>query len=351
MDAARIGFDMFYDAIKKIVFKLTEKDPEKAHVLFSNACKTLYEKGLARFVLDNESNYEALSFTLANSAGFNKDAEIPPQVIRFLGFDRAVIGTVTGDAWQGNSKSEGYYGRQREIRFPKTESMVNWIGLQGEGAEIVAERLAGYKNKVIPITINLAPTPGKTGDSALRDLEKTVIFFRDITYVDRFELNLSCPNTPEQRNAYQRVNREMLSVLYENRGKQVVDEKISPDLSEKEAEAIVEIALEIPRGSAAGVRAMTTTNSTTNYDLKYIGESVNKGGASGNAVYEDSLKVHKLLYKMSKGTALRFNACGGINSKERILERLALGASEIQIFTPFIFSGPKFLREIKSYFS
>ncbi len=353
MDLMRIGFDAFYDTIKPMVFELTKDNPEKAHELFAWACRTLYETGFAKFVLDNKYNKRDLGFTLANAAGFNKDVEIPPIVLNFLGFDRVVIGTVTGEEWEGNDPLEAYYRRQRIIRFPKTESLVNWLGLSGIGAERVSERLWGYEDHDVQLTINLMATPNKKGDDTLTDLEKTVICLRDVPYVDRFELNISCPNTADEkgnsdaRKEYQRQARDMIDVVYtyKNRRNQVLDVKVSPNLTERGVDDTLEFI------DCAKVRALTTTNSTTDYNPFYITEHVNKGGGSGNAVYFDSLRVQKLFRMKSRGTGLKFNACGGINSMERVAERVAYGATEIQMLTPIIFSGTKFPRKIRKYFS
>ena len=71
---------------------------------------------------------------MPREAGLNKNAEIPPSTMKYLGFDRVVIGTVTNDKWKGNPKP-------RIARYPSTESLVNWMGLPGEGAEKIVERL------------------------------------------------------------------------------------------------------------------------------------------------------------------------------------------------------------------
>lgn len=351
MDLIRKGFDDFYDAIKPVIFKVTKNNPELAHEFFAWACRTLYDTHLAKFVLDNEYNERDLEFTLANAAGFNKDAEIPPRVMNLLGFDRVVVGTVTGEEWLGNEKLEAYYGRQRIIRFPETESLVNWLGLPGIGAERVVERLEEYGDHGIPITINLMATPNKKGDDVLMDLEKTVLSLRSAPSVDRFELNISCPNTSDEhgitdaRRENQRQSGDMIQVVYENKyPSQSSDVKVSPNLSERGVEDTLSVF-------NRRVRAVTVANSTTNYDSEYIAEPMNKGGASGNAVYADSLRIQKLFYEKSIGMDLEFNACGGINSMERVGERLEWGASEIQMLTPIIFSGTKFPREIREFFS
>ena len=118
--------------------------------------------------------------------------------------------------------------------------------------------------------------------------------------------------------------------------------KVSPDLDKRDVESTLEII------SNNGVKGITTTNSTINHNSRYILNSPRKGGASGNAVYEDSFKIQKFFYENIKCTNLKLIACGGINSKERLNERKYFGAEEFQIFTPIIFSGTRLLRELRN---
>lgn len=342
MNLMRKNFDNFYDLMKPLIFKLTEKDPGKAHDLFVRFSQVLHFTGLERFVLDNEANKINSGFEISNAAGFNKNGNISPSFLKYLGFDRVVVGTITGDSWKGNP-------RPNIARYPETESLVNWMGLPGIGAEKVAQQLQKFGKHKVPLTINLMSTPEKTGDEVLRDLEKTMIVSRDIPYVDRFELNISCPNTHtksgeiDAREEYQRQLGGMIKVvssyLHPN---QELYLKVSPDLTEEDVESIVLI-------SSNSVDGFITTNTTTNHDKEYILQSPGKGGASGNAVYRNSLRVQRLFYEQIKDTDSKLIACGGINSMERLEERQSFGAEEFQIFTPLIFSGPRLLRKFRDY--
>ena len=147
MNLVRQSFDEFYDLIKPAVFRLTAKDPEVAHEIFIRFCQSIYKVGIERFVLDNPCNKLSPGFEISNAAGFNKNGEIAPSVLKYFGFDRCVVGTVTGEKWDGNP-------RPRCVRYPKTESLVNWMGLPGIGAEQVAENLNDYRSSGVPLTIN-----------------------------------------------------------------------------------------------------------------------------------------------------------------------------------------------------
>lgn len=346
MDPLRTIFDNFYSAIKPIVFNTTKNDPENAHKLFLSFLKFLHKTKTDKVVLDCLCNDKKSSIQLSNAAGFNKNAEIAPSTMEYLGFERVVIGTVTHDAWEGNP-------RPRMIRYPSTQSLINWMGLPGCGAKVIAEKLEKYGPSNIPLTINIMSTPQKQGGALLRDLENTVLTLRDINSVDRFELNISCPNTHsasgdlDARKEYQNELENMLNIVNGAiHTHQSIYLKVSPDLN---YEGVQDILSTI---DGYRVKGITATNTTTNHDTKYIIESPKKGGASGNAVYDDSIRVQDLFTEgmRAKNTDLEIIACGGINSVERVKERINRGAKEIQIYTPLIFSGPRIIKEFRSSF-
>lgn len=339
MDLVRKLFDQGFDLAKPLVFHATKRDPEHAHTLFVRMAQVLQESGTARFVLDNHANHIALPVELSNAAGFNKNGDIPPQVLKYMGFDRVVVGTVTKDVWQGNS-------RPRCVRYTRTESLVNWMGLPGIGASAVAKQLHSYGLHRVPLTINLMSTPGKQGDHLLEDLQATVVALRDVPYVDRFELNISCPNTHgsggnmDARREYQSNLDAMLKTVSDNLlFRHHLWLKVSPDLDEHGVKEIVDVA------QGYKVIGYTTTNTTTKHDPEYISPSPGKGGGSGNAVYADSFRVQQLFQNHSNASYI---ACGGINSIERVHERTRDPATiGIQMYTPVIFGGPRFLRKLR----
>src|SRR3989344_496203 len=200
MDILRDIVDSSYSFIKPFLFR---KDPQQAHEMFSKWCTFLYRKNRDKLLLQHQKN--TLSFPISNAAGFNKNGSIPPQVLKYLGFQRVVVGTVTNDPWKGNP------GVTIQ-RYPATESMVNWMGLPGVGAEQVAKNMQAFGKHGVPITINFMSTPQKQGDDVLQDLKGTILATRDIPHVDRFELNISCPNTHSSSGAFD-ARRENLSQL------------------------------------------------------------------------------------------------------------------------------------------
>lgn len=339
MNIARRMLEAGYFLLKPLIFSLTKNDPEEAHELFIRSANFLYSAGLDKIILDHTDNSHR-RIEISNAAGFNKNGDIPPSFMGYLGFDRIVIGTVTADYWKGNE-------RPRIIRYPSSNSLVNWMGLPGVGAEKVVENVLSYNNGGIPLTINLMSTPGKKGDTMLKDIETTTSLLKDVPYVDRFELNVSCPNTSsssegklDARKEYQRAMGDMLDVVRSTmHDSQDLYVKLSPDLDNEGIEDTVHIL------TSKGAKGITISNTTTSPKVHLV-PSYEKGGASGNAVYDSSLRVQKQFNNC--GTGLEIIACGGIDSLEKLNERLKFGARGIQIYTPIIFKGPKLLRELRS---
>jgi dihydroorotate dehydrogenase len=333
MKIIRQGFDNFYSLIKPIIFFSTKNYPENAHKLFSFSLKSLYHLNLDKIILNNPLDN---LIEISNAAGLNKNGEIPPQTLKYLGFDRVVIGTVTNEPCKTNPES-------KSIRYPSTESLINWMGLPGEGSRIIAQKLKNYKQHNVPLTISLMSTPGKEKDDILYDLKESIITLRDIPQIDRFELNISCPNI---KKGYKSQLENMLTVIEDNiHTHQELYLKVSPDMTCYEINKLCSL---VKKHSVSG---FTTTNTTKDHDPKFISPSPGKGGASGNALYDISFNTQKLFYNIIQKEKLdiKIIACGGINSKKRVEERIANGAESIQIYTPLIFSGPKILRELKNY--
>ena len=85
-----------------------------------------------------------------------------------------MVGTVTFQGWEGNP-------RPRMQRFLETESIVNWMGLPGLGAEKVCEILKGYGESCLPITWNFMSTPQRKNiEEELEDIERTILLSKEI---------------------------------------------------------------------------------------------------------------------------------------------------------------------------
>ncbi len=334
MDFLRSKFDSLYDLIKYPLFYLTKKDAEIAHDLFILLSKVLTATKLERLVLDDKENYFKLPFGISSAAGFDKNAQVSPLILKYLGFDRIVIGTVTGKPWPGNK-------RPRMKRDILRKSLINIIGWDNDGAKAVANRVKSYKNHEVKITVSIGPTPEPklSIKEKLKDLEETIKIFKDIPYVDRFEYCPSCPNINISREENQELLGEFSNFIKNEIGsKQDLYTKISPDLNEKEINKTI-------KETSSFVKGYVTTNTTTRHNYR-------EGGGSGNILYAHSLETQKMFYNRLKETDKEIIACGGIDSIEKIEERIFFEPQErkeIQLLTSLIFEGPKLLRKLRSF--
>ncbi len=338
MDFLRELIERYYERNRNKIFEKTEEDPENAHEEFVRIARLVTFLGLENLLL----NHSHLSLEnrhrnvfISNAAGFNKNGEIPPSFLYALGFDRIVIGTVTADSYKGNP-------RPRIKRFIEEESMVNWMKFPGNGAEKVMERLLCHEEKGIPLTLNIMSTPDKKRDELLDDLSRSILKLRDVPYVDRFEINVSCPNA---RADYSSILKDILSVIRMTQySHQDIYVKVSPDLDDKGVDETLDVITQFP------VAGIVTSNTTIEHYSEYIPETLGGGGASGNAVYKKSLDIQKkFYYRIKDFDDLSIIACGGIDSKQKLDERLEYGAREVQIFTPLIYKGPRLLRELREF--
>ncbi len=340
MDLIRRIFDGSYDFGKRFLLDETREDPEVAHELFVKFSKIVSKFHLERLLLNNKTNYikPITRIPILNAAGFNKNADIPINFLKHLGFDFVVIGSVSYDKWDGNE-------RPRIKRFPRTDSMVNWMGLPGIGALKVRENIEKQKYDS-DVIINFISTPGKQGDEMIRDLENTVRTFVGLKGLKRYELNISCPNTKEDFRNFQGHLKNMVKMFVDTTDSRYeLDYKLSPDSSEDELEALLEVTEKygVTRGYVCG-------NTSKYHDPKYIDNNLGKGGASGNAVFDISLDFQKMVRDklIKRRSYSKIIACGGIDSKKKLRERIDYGASEAQLFTGLIYKGPRLIRELKS---
>ena len=336
--------ETIYLYASKIVSYLTKEDPEKAYDFLTKVSKYLNKYRLDRFLLDDSINYTYTDIKISNAAGLNKNGEVPPKFLKYLGFDRVVIGTVTYEPWRGNP-------RPRVVRYEKYHSLINWIGLENAGIKKVINNLEKYKEEFekesLPLTLSVAPTPSKKGKEMIRDIEALIRY--SYAYGDRYELNVSCPNVEHSnqkkhplylQREYSKILSEILNVFDNNSDKDLYI-KVAGDLFLEEVKVLMDI---IERYNVKGV-VCTNTASSSRLGIKV------KGGISGRLLKEYSIKV-QMYFKEEiekRNLSIDIIACGGIESIGDLRRRISSGAKEIQIYTPLIFKGPKLIRELKEY--
>jgi dihydroorotate dehydrogenase len=266
------------------------------------------------------------------AAGFDKNGVAVPAWAA-LGFGFIEIGTVTARPQPGNPKP-------RIFRYAEQQALINYLGFNNDGADIVSNRLRQLRESgrwpKIPVGINIGKSKTTPLDQAPADYLHS--FRRLNKFADYIVLNVSSPNTPGLRWLQER---ESLSILLrgigaENRTGKPILVKIAPDLSSEQLEEII-AACEENR-----VAAIIATNTTLDHSsIPPARDQI--GGLSGAPLREKSTALVRAITKRSTIPVI---ASGGILDAESAREKIEAGAQLLQIYTGYIYRGPGLLREI-----
>jgi dihydroorotate dehydrogenase len=267
------------------------------------------------------------------AAGFDKNGEALP-TWEALGFGFIEIGTVTAQPQPGNPKP-------RIFRYPEQEALINRLGFNNDGADVVAERLRKLRESGrwprVPVGINIGKSKVTPLDEAADDYRYS--FQRLHPFADYIALNISSPNTPGLRSLQTRDSLLILlrAVQEENRGpRKPIVVKIAPDLQTDELEVIISTCQE---NEVAGIIATNTS-----LDHSAI-PSVQReqGGLSGAPLREKSTAFVRAI---KARLTIPVIASGGIVDAASAREKLEAGAELLQVYTGYIYRGPGLLREI-----
>jgi len=269
-----------------------------------------------------------LANPLGLAAGFDKDAGMSPYIHQ-LGFGFVEIGTVTALAQPGNPKP-------RIFRLPRDKGLINRLGFNNDGADVVRDRLAAKAAK-IPRGGNIGKSKVTPLDQALGDYEQTFIKLKP--HVDYFTVNVSSPNTPNLRKLQAREPLCALLLHLNDLNKEPrlpLLLKIAPDLSKTELAEIAEVVVE------SGVDGVIATNTTiTRENLVTPADeiaAIGDGGLSGLPVREMATDVIGFL-RQQLPSHIPIVGVGGIFSGADAYEKIRKGASCVQIYTGLIYGG------------
>jgi dihydroorotate dehydrogenase len=335
---------------------LTRTDPERAHQAAFRAIRAarLPLSGGSRFVewgkrdrRDGDLCVQAMGLTFPNrlglAAGFDKNA-VGIDALAALGFGHVEIGTVTGEPQPGNPKP-------RLFRLPEDRAVVNRMGFNNDGAEVVARRLAERGRRPGPVLgVNIGRTKVVPEDQAIGDYEKSTRLLAP--YADYLVVNVSSPNTPGLRDLQAVEKLEPLLAAVRATADDVTADrdrrvpllvKIAPDLTDDGVLAVAELGL------ALGLDGIIATNTTISREglatHPAAVEEAGAGGLSGAPLRERSLAVLRLLHDRA-GDDLTLIAVGGITTPEDARARLDAGATLLQAYTAFVYEGPLWPKRI-----
>ncbi|MDT4332212.1 quinone-dependent dihydroorotate dehydrogenase [Methylomonas sp. MED-D] len=330
-----------YPLLRPLLFSLP---PETAHHATLQLLQVAHASGVSTLTRpaapDKPVDVMGLHFKnpLGLAAGLDKNGDYIDALAE-LGFGFIEIGTVTPRPQPGNPKP-------RLFRLPEHQAIINRMGFNNLGIDHLLAQVGKCQYRGI-LGINI----GKNADTPLeKATEDYLIGLRkSYTAASYITINISSPNTKNLRQLQQGDEiKQLLSALKEEQlklqaaqGKYTpIAVKIAPDLSDEEISHIAALLLEF---AIDGVIATNTTIARDKIQGHIHADEA--GGLSGAPVKDSSTRVVNGLAAELQGK-LPIIAAGGILSGADAQEKLAAGASLVQIYSGLIYRGPELIDEI-----
>jgi len=271
------------------------------------------------------------------AAGFDKEGLLY-NALSCFGFSHVEVGTVTPKGQPGNPKP-------RIFRLPDDGALINRMGFNNHGVDILAENLRRNKPKLI-VGGNIGKNTLTPNHEAIGDYCRSFEVLFDL--VDYFVVNVSCPNIANLTKLQDKD--ELLSLLnaIQNLNKSMPSPKpvllkIAPDLNEIQLDEIIEIVLETGLNGIIATNT-TTTRSNLNSPVSKV-EKIGNGGLSGMPLTQRSTEVIRYIHQRSEGK-IPIIGVGGIIKPEDAIRKIQAGASLVQIYTGFVYEGPFIAKRI-----
>ncbi len=270
---------------------------------------------------------------LGMAAGFDKNATVIASVMA-IGFGFVEVGTVTPRPQAGNP-------RPRMVRVPGQSALINRLGFNNDGADVVRRRLEQCRRPG-PVGVNL----GRNRDSA-DPVDDYVHGVRQLgPLADYLAINVSSPNTPGLRDLQRQASLEplltaVLAARTESAGGVPVLLKIAPDLEAADRDAIAGAAV------ACGVDGLIVANTTVTRPQDIPADLAREaGGLSGPPLMALSTA---LLADMRRrlGAAMPLIGVGGVASADDAYAKIRAGACLVQLYTGLAYRGPRLVGQIK----
>ena len=274
---------------------------------------------------------------LGLAAGFDKNA-VAVRGFHALGFGHVEVGTVTPKPQPGNPTP-------RLFRLPRDRALINRMGFNNEGVEVVARRLKALRaqgGSLPVIGVNIGKNKATPQEMAREDYVACTKALAH--YADYLVVNVSSPNTPGLRGLQERSFLEpILKAVLDHAGETPILVKIAPDLSDDAISEVVDVVCDL---GLAGIVATNTTLSreglvTPREEVARMGE----GGLSGHPLSARSLEVLRVI-RQDLPREYCVISVGGVMTGDDAQTLLDNGATLVQAYTGFVYRGPFFARKV-----
>ena len=324
-----------FSKLRPLIFKI---DPEKAHTLAIKSLKfnlipNVFDENKNDSIFQTKIFNKVLDNPIGMAAGFDKNAEVYNALFK-LGFGFVEVGTITPLKQYGNPKP-------RVFRLLDDEALINRLGFNNHGAEIVKDRIKRNK-KLGLLGINIGPNKD-TSDRLNDYLIGLKTFHEEADYIT---INISSPNTENLRTFHEgdKLQDLLKSIMEERKNLKSnipIAVKVSPDISEDQVNQISEILLRYE------IKAIIVSNTSeaTRDKLSNI-QRHQKGGLSGKPIEKKSNILINKFHKLLKGK-IKIIGVGGVDSGQAAYDKFIAGADFVQLYTGMVFKGPNIAGIIK----
>ena len=352
MFALQAIFVPMYRILRSILFLF---DAERVHYFAMNSFRLICTVSWVRFCLEKhfkantDSPVSILGLRFRNAiglgAGFDKNA-LYLRELELMGFGFIEIGTVTPLPQSGNEKP-------RLFRLPKDQALINRMGFNNDGVQVITQRLAAWRNSAqqrsqLPVIIggNIGKNKATPNEDAWKDYE--ICFNELYDVVDYFVVNVSSPNTPglralQEKDSLEKILRHLQFLRNTKNKSKPILLKIAPDLNEHELLDVTSLAKEIQLDGL--VVANTTIQRGGLLSDSSTIEKIGAGGLSGKPLRKRSTEMIAMIQRETQGT-IPIIASGGIFNGSDANEKLKAGASLVQVWTGFVYEGPAIVKKI-----
>jgi dihydroorotate dehydrogenase len=329
-----------YSLVRKALFQFS---PEISHEISMDSLDALYHLGILGMVspapISAPKTIMGISFpnSVGLAAGLDKNGE-HIGALSALGFGFIEVGTVTPRPQPGNPKP-------RLFRLPQANAIINRMGFNNKGVDYLLAQVKRSNFDGV-LGINIGKNKDTPAEQAIDDyrigLEKV---YDAASYVT---INLSSPNTPGLRDlqfgeplkVLLHGLKETQMALAKSRGVyKPITVKIAPDMDLSDIQDVAKTLIE------SGIDGVIATNTTISRqgvaNLRFGNET---GGLSGEPVFDAANHTLTHLNEALKGQ-IPIIGVGGISSAADAVKKTQLGADLVQIYTGFIYQGPRLIRE------